>query len=99
MHDARGLTVGFAIGMVQAGEIFQRFQDGPADQVRVGDFALSHKRAVLIDDAAVFIHHLDGDDALRGGQRNGHAGVHVLGDFGGDAAQGLQVLGRCGWGC
>ena len=52
--------------------------------------------AVLVDDAAVFVHHLDGDDALRSGQRDGDAGVHVLGDFGGDAAQGLDVFGGRG---
>ena len=94
MHDASRLAVGLAIGMVQAREIFQGFENSPADQVRVGDFALADQRAVLVDDAAIFVHHLDGNDALRGGQRDGHAGVHVLGDFRGDAAQGLEVGGR-----
>ena len=42
MHDARGLAVQFAIGMIQAGVIFEGLQDGPADQVRVGDLAFAY---------------------------------------------------------
>ena len=91
MHHAHGLAVDLGVSVVEAGKVLQRFQDGPADQVRVGDFALADQRAVLIDDAAVLVHHLDRDDALRSGQRNGHAGAHILGDLGGDAAQGLEL--------
>ncbi len=110
-HDAVGLAVFFGVGVVEAGKLFECLHHGPADEVGVGDFALADQGAVLVDDAAVLVHHLDGDGALRGGQGNGDAGGHVLGDFAGDAAQGLKLfarqrlrrgggvaLGRCGRG-
>ena len=82
--------------MVQRREFAERLHDGPADDVRVGNLALAEQRAVLIDDAAVLVHHLDRDDALRSGQRNGDAGGHVLGDGAGGAAQRLQFFAAAG---
>ena len=98
-HHAEGLAVAFGVGVVEAGDFFEGFDDGPADEVGVGDFAAADEGAVLIDDAAVFVHHLDGDGALRGGERNGDAGRHVFGDASGGAAQGQQLLAGRGFGC
>ena len=96
----KGWPFSFGVGVVEAGKVFEGLEHGPADEVRVGDLALAEQGAVLVDDAAVLVHHLDGDGALRGGQGNGHAGAHVLGDLGGDAAEGLGAfLGDLrGWG-
>ena len=98
MQHAEGLAVLFGVGVVEPGDVFQRLDDGPADEVRVGDFAAADQRAVLIDDAPVFVHHFDGDGALRGGERDGDAGRHILGDASGGAAQGLQLLAGGGFG-
>ena len=38
-HHAEGLAVLFGVGVVQGGELLERLDDGPADQVGVGDFA------------------------------------------------------------
>src|ERR1039457_3685430 len=94
-HQAEGLAVAFGVGVIDSGHFFQGFDNGPADQVGVGNFAAADEGAVLIDDAPVLIHHLDGDGALRGGERNLDAGRHVFGDASGGAAQGQQLLAGC----
>ena len=91
-HHAEALPLALRIRAIERGHLFERLDDGPADNVRVGDLAAPQQRQVLIDDAPVFVHHLDGDGALRSGQRNGHAGGHVLGDPPGRPAQGLKLL-------
>src|ERR1035437_5354678 len=63
-HQTEGLAVALGVGVVESGDFFQGFDDGPADEVGVGNFAAADEGAVLIDDAPVFIHHLDGDGAL-----------------------------------
>ena len=99
------LAVLLGVGVVQPGDFFQRLDDGPADEVGVGDFAAADQRAVLIDDAAVFVHHLDGDGALRGGERNAESSPPCSRRYGpaaprkGDellARRGFQVGGRRG---
>src|ERR1019366_3907815 len=106
-HQTEGLAVALGVGVVESGDFFQGFDDGPADEVGVGNFAAADEGAVLIDDAPVFIHHLDGDGALRGSERNGGPGRHVCGNAAGGAAQGQQLLAGSGrgrgdgdlWGC
>ena len=95
-HDAVRLAVALGVGVVERGQFAESLHHGPADDVRVGDLALAGDGAVLIDDAAVLVHHLDGDGALRSGQRNGDAGRHVLGNAAGGAAQGLKLLAGAG---
>ncbi len=95
-HHAEGLSVFFGVSVIEPGDLFQGFHYRPADEVRVGYLAAAHQRAVLIDDAAIFVHHLDGDGALRGGERNGHTGRHVFRDSSCGAAQGLQFLAAAG---
>ena len=65
---------------------------GPADEMRVGNLAAAEQGTVLVDDAAVLIHQLDGDGALRSGQGDGEAGGHVFGDAAGGAAEGLELV-------
>ena len=79
--------------MVEPGDLFQGLDHCPANEVSVGHFAAAHQRAVLIDNAPVFVHHFDGDGALRRGERNCHTGRHIFGDAPGGAAQGQQLLG------
>ena len=67
---AEGFAIPLGVGVVQVRELLQRLNDAPADQVRVGHLALADQGPVLVDDAAVFVHHLDGDGALRRGERN-----------------------------
>jgi hypothetical protein len=98
VQHAEGLTVALGVSMVESGNFFQGFDDSPADKVCVRDFAAADERAVLVDDAPVFVHHFDGDGALRGGERNGDAGRHILGDTSGGAAQGYELLAGCGFG-
>ena len=86
-NNAEGLAVALGVGMVQPGMAFERLHDRPADQMRVGNFALADQGAVLVDDAAVFVDNFDGDGALRGSQRHGQAGFHVLSHPGRCAAQ------------
>ncbi len=95
-QDAIGLAVALGIRVVQRGQIAQGLHHRPADDVSVGDFALAGDGAVLIDDAAVLVHHLDGDGALRRGERNGNAGPHIFGNAAGGAAQGLKLLAGAG---
>ena len=92
VDHAVGLAVAFGVGVIERGDFLQRLDDGPSDDVGEGDFAAGKQGAVMVDDAAIFVHHLDGDGALRGGQRNGEAGGHVLGDLPGRAAQWLETL-------
>src|ERR1035437_3673659 len=97
-HQTEGLAVALGVGVVESGDFFQGFDDGPADEVGIGNFAAADEGAGLIDDAPVLVHHLPGDGALRGGERNGDAGRHVFGDPSGGAAQRQQLLAGCGFG-
>ncbi len=91
MHHAVGCAFLFGVGLVETGKLFERLDHRPTDQVRVRYPTQAEDGAVLVDDAAVFVHHLDGDGALRGGEGDGNAGRHVFGDPAGGAAQGLQL--------
>ena len=69
---AEGLAGAFdAKAWFRPGFASTALHDGPSDEVRVGDLALAEQGAVVVDEAAIFVDHLDGDDALRGGQRDG----------------------------
>ena len=95
-----GLAVALGVGVVERGDFRQRFDDGPSHDVRERDFALARDGAVLVDHAAVLFHHLHRDGALRGGERDEHAGRHILGDASCGAAQGLKLFaggGLDGW--
>ena len=92
MDDAKGFTAVFGEGVVEGGVGFDRLDDGPGDQVREAEFAAALGGATLIDDVAIFFDDTDGELALRGGNRDGEAGGHVLGDAGGDTAQGNELL-------
>ena len=84
------------VGMIERRIGWNGFDDGPADDVRVGDFALADQRAMLVHDAPVLVDHFHRNDALRSSQRNAQAGIHVLGDARGCAAEGNQLLVRAG---
>jgi hypothetical protein len=98
LHHAERLAVLFGIGMIQSGPFAQSPDDGPPDEVRVGHLAAPEESSVVVDDAPVFVHHLDGDGALGSGQRNGDAGGHVFGDAGGRAAEWLELGAGRGFG-
>src|SRR5262249_44715751 len=70
-NEAKGLALALHISIVQPGIGPDGLDDGPADQMRVGDFALADQSPMLVDDAAVFVDDLDGDGALRGSERHG----------------------------
>ena len=86
---ARGI---YREGIIEAGVGLHGAHDRPSDQMRVRDFALPDKAAVVIDQAAVFVDDFDRDDALRSGERDDDAGGHVLGDASRSAAQRAPVL-------
>src|ERR1017187_7426741 len=90
MDDAEGLAVLFGVGVVEGGGVFDGLDEGPSDEVGVGDFARAEEGAVLVDDAPVLVHDLDGDGALGSGEGDGEGGRHVLGDAGGGASQQLE---------
>src|ERR1017187_8702204 len=99
MDDAEGLAVLFGVGVVEGGEVFDGLDEGPSDEVGVGDFAPAEEGAVLVDDAPFLVHDLDGDGALGSGEGDGEGGRHVLGDAGGGTAEGLDgLVGSWGWG-
>ena len=89
--DAKRFAVRLRVGMIERRIGSNRFDDGPADDVRVGNFALARQRAMLIDHTPVLVDYLDRNDALRCCQRDAKAGIHVLGDARGGAAQRNRV--------
>ncbi len=91
-YDTVRLTVALGISVIDRGDFVERFDNRPADDVGEGDFSAGEKGPMVIDDAAVLIHHLDGDDALRSGQRHSDAGGHIFRDLSGNPAQRLQAL-------
>src|ERR1035437_5943845 len=90
-HTER-VPVLFHVSSVQRRDLFERLDDGPTDQVRVRYLAAAEQGPVLVDDAPVLVHYLDGDGALRSGQGDGDAGGHVLRDAAGGAAEGLELV-------
>src|SRR6185369_13389531 len=54
VDDADGLAVLFGEGVIDAGIVFQGADDGPSEEVGVGDLAAADESAVLVDDASVF---------------------------------------------
>ncbi len=80
MQHSERLAVHLRIGVIESRIGSRGFDDGPADDVRVGNFALAGERPMLIYNAPVFVDHFDRNDALRGSQRDAEAGIHVLGD-------------------
>ena len=63
-HRSKRLAVGLGVGVVQARIGSNRFHDGPADNVRVGNLALADQRTVIVQDPAVLVDHLYRDHAL-----------------------------------
>ena len=86
--DARGLPSHRLEGVVHGGERLHALDHGPRDEVREGDLGQLRLRSRLVDEPAVFVEQLDRDLPLRGRGRNGQAGLHVLGDPRGGAAEG-----------
>ncbi len=99
-HDAERLTGFFRVSVIQPRKIFERAHDRPADDVGVGNFGLAQQRAVVIDDAPVFVDHFYRDRPLRSRERDGQTHVHVVGDAGRSAAHGHPLFaGRAFYGC
>jgi hypothetical protein len=92
--DAERLAVLLGVGVVDLRELTESADNGPADDVGVGDFALADDGALLIYELAVFVEHTDLDYALGGRRGNGEAGHHVFGDLGRDASEWGQFLVR-----
>ena len=90
--EAERLPVALRVSVIQCGDFGEGFDDRPSDDMRERDLAFAGDGAVLIDDAAVLFHHLDGDSALGGSERNKHAGAHILGNASGGPAQCLKLL-------
>ena len=93
-HHLERFAIIFGVGRVQGGDRLQRFHDGPADEVGVGDLGEAEHRAVLVDDAAILVDHLDGDGTLAGGGGNRQREHHVLGDAERSTAQRHELFGR-----
>ena len=70
------------------------FHNRPADDVRIGDLAFAQESAMVIDELAILLDHLDGNDALGSGERDANARVHVAGNRAGRSTQWLQFLAR-----
>ena len=90
VNHAERLSVLLVIGVVEGRNVFEGFDQRPPDDVGVGDFAAPYQPAMLIDDPPVLIHHFDGDGALRGRERNGERGRHILRNAPRRAAQWLK---------
>src|SRR5262249_51460622 len=72
-HQAESAFGRFDVSVVDVREFLKSLNHSPAQQVGVGNFAAADQSAVLVDDAAVLVHHLNRHGALGSGDRNRHA--------------------------
>src|SRR5664279_3232616 len=54
-RQAERVSVLLRVGRVERRDLFERLDDGPADQVRVGNLAAAEQGPVLVDDAPVLV--------------------------------------------
>src|SRR5690606_30699451 len=82
-----GLAVHLGVGGVHLRQLAQRLDDGVADEVGEGHLATAPAGEVVVDDDAVVDEQFGGHRPHAGGGRDLEAGLHVLHDPGGGAAQ------------
>ncbi len=91
--DDGRLAVDLVVEDVLAGELLQRLDQGPADEVGEADLAAARARHVVVDHDPVVDHQLRRDRSHAGRGRHGQRLIHVRGQGLGHAAQrGDRVL-------